>query len=122
MTDDLRVEICAALFDVQVTLGPVLPPALKERLETVAQLVSLDGMRTTPDPVVIDHPSHYGGDTTYEAIKVIEAWGLGFNLGNALKYICRAGKKQPSVTTYVNDLKKARWYLDREIQLAEPKR
>lgn len=30
----------------------------------------------------INHPQHYGGDTTYEAIKVIEAWGLGFCLGN----------------------------------------
>jgi hypothetical protein len=38
----------------------------------------------------INHPPHYGGDSTYEAIKVIEAWGLGFSLGNALKYICRA--------------------------------
>lgn len=57
------------------------------------------------DPV--NHPAHYGGDTTYEAIKVIEAWRLNFNLGNVLKYICR-GKN-------TEDLKKARWYLDREI-------
>lgn len=64
---------------------------------------------------VINHPRHYGGDTTYEAIKVIEAWGLGFCLGNALKYICRFGKKGSTV----DDLKKARWYLDREIQKME---
>lgn len=62
----------------------------------------------------INHPQHYGGDTTYEAIKVIEAWELGFNLGNTVKYISRAGKKDPS--TRLQDLKKARWYLDREIQ------
>ena len=40
------------------------------------------------------HPQHYGGkDNPYEAIKVIEAWGVSFNLGNTLKYISRAGKK-----------------------------
>lgn len=61
----------------------------------------------------VDHPKHYGGaDNPYEAIKVIEAWGLGFCLGNTVKYISRAGKKTPDVLT---DLKKARWYLDREI-------
>ena len=62
----------------------------------------------------INHPSHYGADTTYEAIKVIEAWNLGFNLGNAIKYICRAGKKDE--VTYEEDLKKAEWYLTREIE------
>lgn len=61
----------------------------------------------------INHPDHYGGDTTYEAIKVIEAWGLGFSLGNCVKYIRRAGHKQSSDT--IEDLKKARWYLDRHI-------
>lgn len=41
----------------------------------------------------VNHPAHYGGDTVYEAIKVIEAWDLGFCLGNVIKYICRHGKK-----------------------------
>lgn len=67
----------------------------------------------------INHPAHYGGDTTYEAIKVIEAWGLGFCLGNTVKYISRAGKKDPAKT--VEDLEKARWYLDREIQRLKSK-
>jgi hypothetical protein len=62
----------------------------------------------------INHPSHYGGDTVYEAIKVISAWGLGFCLGNALKYICRAGRKQN--TSALEDLRKAAWYLNREIE------
>lgn len=61
----------------------------------------------------VNHPAHYGGaDNPYEAIKVIEAWGLGFCLGNAAKYIARAGKKGDAI----EDLEKARWYLDREIQ------
>lgn len=60
----------------------------------------------------VNHPSHYGGEEDpYEAIKVIEAWGLGFNLGNTLKYISRAGKKG----SLIEDLKKASWYLEREI-------
>lgn len=63
------------------------------------------------DPV--NHPNHYGGDTTYEAIKVIEAWGLGFSLGNLVKYVARAGKKDP--VKELEDLKKARFYLDRYI-------
>lgn len=58
-----------------------------------------------------------GGDTTYEAIKVIEAWGLNFNLGSALKYIRRAGKK-PGVDT-LEDLEKARWYVNREVERRE---
>lgn len=56
-------------------------------------------------------PSHYT-DLTPEPIEVIEAWGLGFNLGNAVKYIARAGKKGDAL----DDLKKAAWYLDREIK------
>ena len=66
-------------------------------------------MRNPVDTV--DHPAHYGGDTPYEAIKVIEAWGLGLCLGNAVTYIRRAGLKGD----LIEDLKKARWYLDREI-------
>ena len=68
----------------------------------------------------IDHPEHYGGrDNLYEAIKVIEAWGLDFCLGNTLKYIARWGKKQNSQNDIVQDLKKARWYLDRKISQLE---
>ncbi len=60
----------------------------------------------------VNHPPHYGGaDNPYEAIKVIEAWKLGFCLGNTVKYISRAGKKGPAI----EDLEKARWYLEREI-------
>jgi hypothetical protein len=61
----------------------------------------------------VNHPAHYGGDTTYEAIKVIEAWGLGFCIGNVVKYLSRAGRKPGA--KILEDLRKARWYLDREI-------
>ena len=60
----------------------------------------------------VEHPAHYGGaDNPHEAIKVIEAWGLGFNLGNTVKYISRSEKNGAPI----EDLEKARWYLDREI-------
>ena len=65
----------------------------------------------------INHPPHYGGgDNIYEAIKVIEAWDLDFHLGNVVKYISRNGKKTLS---RVEDLKKAKWYLQRKIELIE---
>lgn len=61
----------------------------------------------------VNHPPHYGGESNaYEAIKVIEAHSLGFHLGNAVKYILRAGKKGG----VVEDLEKASWYLRREIE------
>lgn len=62
----------------------------------------------------VNHPEHYGGEENpYEAIKVIEAWNLNFNLGNVVKYISRAGKKDD--TKFIQDLEKAVWYLNREI-------
>lgn len=63
----------------------------------------------------VNHPAHYGGaDNTYEAIKVIEAWNLDFCLGNVVKYISRAGKKEGN--SLIQDLEKAKWYLERQIQ------
>jgi hypothetical protein len=58
---------------------------------------------------IISHPQHYGGkDNPYEAIKVIDAWGLDFALGNVVKYVSRAGKKTDSA---LEDLEKAKWYI-----------
>jgi Protein of unknwon function (DUF3310) len=65
---------------------------------------------------MVNHPEHYGGaEDPYEAIKVVEAWSLCFHLGNVIKYISRAGKKGDAL----EDLKKARWYLDRKISILE---
>ena len=60
----------------------------------------------------IDHPSYYNPNGI-EAIAVIEDWNLDFCLGNAVKYICRAGKKSDDA---IEDLEKARWYLNRKIE------
>ena len=69
---------------------------------------------------MVNNPTHYGGaDNTYEAIKVIDDWDLGFCLGNTVKYISRAGKKDPAKE--LEDLKKARWYLQHHIETLEKK-
>jgi hypothetical protein len=63
---------------------------------------------------MVNNPDHYGGaENIYEAIKVIEAWSLDFHLGNTVKYISRAGKKETDKE--LQDLKKAAWYLQRRI-------
>ena len=63
----------------------------------------------------VNHPTHYGGEgNPYEAIKVIDAWELGFSLGNTVKYISRAGKKESDKE--LQDLKKAMWYLQHHIE------
>ena len=64
----------------------------------------------------VNHPSHYtaGG---IETIDYIEAKGLNYNLGNVVKYISRAGKKKE--VTRIDDLLKALWYLNREINKEE---
>jgi len=56
----------------------------------------------------INHPKHYAGKSM-EVIDVIEAFDLDFELGNAVKYILRAGKKGPMT----DDLEKAKWYIER---------
>lgn len=58
----------------------------------------------------VNQPAHYKGKGL-ECIQVIEAFDLGFNLGNSVKYVLRAGKKGERA----EDLKKAIWYLQREI-------
>jgi hypothetical protein len=77
-------------------------------------------MKTWEKKESVDHPDHYGGESNvYEAIKVIDAWELGFALGNTVKYISRAGKKDPNKE--LEDLKKALWYLQHHINQLENK-
>lgn len=61
----------------------------------------------------VNHPSHYT-DGKIEVIDFIEDKNLNFHRGNAVKYIARAGKKNPEKE--VEDLEKAVWYTNREIQ------
>lgn len=66
----------------------------------------------------IKHPSHYAEGRKYEPKDVIRDWGLNFNLGNAVKYISRAGRKDD----IVQELKKAQEYLQFEIDAIEAER
>lgn len=70
-----------------------------------------------PSGDAFKRPDHYGGaDNPYEVIKVLEAWGLDkdFYLGNVIKYVARAGKKDPG--TYLQDLEKALEYLQFRVR------
>lgn len=58
----------------------------------------------------VDHPKHY--NQGIEPIDIIESWDLNFSLGNAIKYILRA----PYKNNELEDLEKAKWYLEREIK------
>ena len=70
---------------------------------------------------MVNHPEYYGGsENKYEAIKVIDAWDLGFSLGNPVKYISRSGKKDKDKE--IQDLKKAAWYLQHHIENLETNR
>jgi hypothetical protein len=64
----------------------------------------------------VHHPSHYRSPGGLEAIDVIEAFDLGFYLGNALKYVLRAGRKTPDPR---EDLRKALWFINRYIEKYE---
>ena len=76
--------------------------------------------KTAPYNETVNHPAHYGGENNvYEAINVIEAWNLDFCLGNAVKYISRAGKKDASKE--LEDLNKAIWYLKRRAEQIQKK-
>ncbi len=63
---------------------------------------------------LIHQPPHYTF-SRIEVIDAVEAWQLGFHLGNVVKYVARAAHKGQQL----DDLKKARWYLDREIARLE---
>jgi hypothetical protein len=96
----------------------VAAKALGAGLISAARSTILASMITAETDASVDHPAHYGGeDDPYETIKVIEAMGDGpaFCRGNAIKYLMRHDKKG----TLLQDLRKARWYVNRMIEQLE---
>lgn len=90
-----------------------------EHLESVYLRPYAQDATTACEPVddPVDHPAHYTSHPSgVECITITEH--MGFNLGNALKYLWRADLKNDAI----EDLKKARWYIEREIQLREKSR
>jgi len=67
---------------------------------------------------VVNHPKHYTFGN-HEVIDIIEDWGLSYHLGNSIKYIARAGKKNKDKE--IEDIKKSIWYLERHLTLLEKK-
>jgi hypothetical protein len=65
----------------------------------------------------VDHPKHYNKGNI-EIIDAIEDWNLGFHAGNVIKYVARYRHKEKPI----QDLEKARWYLDRLIQQLRAKK
>jgi hypothetical protein len=64
---------------------------------------------------MVNHPAHYGGDNPLEVIKIIDHYKLPFSLGNTIKYVLRSDSKGNKL----EDLKKAAWYLQHEINKLE---
>lgn len=103
--------------------------SLRQRAEDVQPDLQLQVTPTMEDTKqddttveLVNHPAHYGGEfDPYEVEKVAEAWGLIWDalLWNVLKYIRRKGTKGNEPT--LRDLKKAQWYLNRRVALAEGK-
>lgn len=73
-------------------------------------------LNNQPENDPVNHPGHYTFGK-YEVIDVIDDWGLNYERSCVIKYIARAGRKDPEKE--IEDLKKARFYLDREIENLE---
>ena len=91
----------------------VINRASESELDTAISFIEC---RVAPATDPVNRPSHYT-DGKIEVIDYIEDKKLGFCLGNAIKYISRAGKKDPSKE--VEDLRKAKWYIERRIKELE---
>jgi hypothetical protein len=66
----------------------------------------------------VNHPNHYLKESGHEVIDVIRAWKLNFELGNAIKYIARAGKKDPDKE--IEDLEKCIKYITMQLMFLNP--
>lgn len=107
---NVKEEIKPTVEELVELTQQLAPDGYKDIIESFVEKTSLNNM--------VNHPNHYGGEENpYEAIKVIEAWDLDFLLGNSIKYISRAGKKNPEKEK--EDLLKAIWYLNRRIENIE---
>jgi hypothetical protein len=120
---DVPVTVAATKFGVDKQYIYNVRYIMRKRKN--ATPVAPNPLMDTPDPQMpkfqpkddpVNHPKHYT-DGGIETIDFIEAKRLGYHLGNVVKYICRAGKKGTNMG--LQDLQKARWYLDRAIEKNE---
>ena len=95
--------------------GEILPPV--DIIYKINDIFGGEFMLTfeIEEKEMVDHPSHY--NQGIETIEYIESWSMNFNTGNVIKYVTRAGYKD----NQLEDMKKAMWYLQREIDRLENK-
>ena len=110
-TDDISVEATDEQIDSKEALQKALDEVREQLLKTKGKLIH---MKEVED--VVNHPSHYT-DGNIEVMDFIEDKQLNFARGNVIKYVSRAGKKDPNKE--LEDLKKSMWYLNREIERLE---
>lgn len=116
---------CLRVPECEACLGAAMEPKalalaiaeINDALEDLWTHVKKLESAASSEPIdAINHPPHY----TFSAIEVldaIDAWGLGYHLGNTVKYVARAGHKGSPI----EDLQKARFYLDRAIAIGTTK-
>lgn len=130
VTYQLRKELKATQRVVEAKLNTLPHEAEVERVKGLLNTITQGAVRrriqgmnpddvnyfrqATGTPDVVNHPAHYkvGG---IEVIDFIESKGLTYNLGNVVKYVSRADHKGNKL----EDLKKAQWYLNREVSTLE---
>jgi len=127
-TDDIWVELyltdnaSADDYFVEFYLQDHVKPLVQDIQEmNISELISVTygepGFFSSVDvKEMVNHPDHYKGNK-FEVIEIIEDYNLSFSMGNAVKYLLRAGKKDNTI----QDLKKAVWYIEREIKTLENK-
>lgn len=111
-------EPSAAAEELDKAPAPLRLEGLKElAAREVGATATTPATTTKTAPEQVDHPAHYHAESGLEVIDIIEAWALNYNRGNALKYLARAGRKDPA--SEAQDLKKALWYIERELKRLE---
>lgn len=116
LTHDINNELLPEHGGDENTSHPMTDIKLtNEEMKSLMQAISYDELHRNDS---IHAPLHYIEGRIYEPRKVIHDWGLNFNLGNAVKYIARAGRKGD----IIEDLKKAKQYLEFEIEELEDER
>lgn len=117
-TEELRMRAPMRVPKVSSAVQPAPASEVKITMEEVQGSVlasMLSEQKKAED--IIGHPNHYCEGRKFEPKDVIRDWNLNFNLGNAVKYISRNGRKDGN--SALQDLKKARQYLDFEIEYLE---
>ena len=112
--NDVKISFAKWRF-IRADVEEVIESAKFE--STLGQIDELEDEFEENNREMVNHPSHYN-QGKYEVIDIIEDWNLNFNLGSAVKYIGRAGYKDD----IIQDLEKAKWYIQREIDRIKKER